>query len=80
MNLISVVLFLLLFHNKITNSAKMGLALRFGGMIILVGPSIGGQGLSLIGVAPLGARVYLFGEILLASKFSIICGNGYDSR
>jgi drug/metabolite transporter (DMT)-like permease len=43
----------LMFHSKITNSARIGLALGFGGMIILVGPSIGGQGLSLIGVASL---------------------------
>jgi hypothetical protein len=40
----------LMFHSKIINSARLGLALGFGGMMILVGPSIGGQGLNLIGV------------------------------
>ncbi len=45
----------LIFHNKITNLTKIGVTLGFSGMIILVGPSIGGgsQGLSIVGIASL---------------------------
>ena len=47
-------LLFLLFHYKITSLTKLGLFLGFGGMIILVGPSIGGgKGLDLIGIASL---------------------------
>jgi drug/metabolite transporter (DMT)-like permease len=57
-----VVLFMfLIFHNKIASSAKINLALGFGGMIILVVPSIGGQGLSLTGVASLLISSMLWG-------------------
>jgi drug/metabolite transporter (DMT)-like permease len=65
-----VVLFMFfIFHNKITNLTKMGLALGFSGMIILVGPSIGGQGLSLVGVAS-----------LLTSSLLWALGSIYSSR
>ena len=45
----------LIFHNKITNLTKICVTLGFSGMIILVGPSIGGgsQGLSIVGIASL---------------------------
>jgi drug/metabolite transporter (DMT)-like permease len=61
----------LVFHSKITNSAKIGLALGFGGMIILVGPSIGGQGLSLIGVASLliSSMLWALGSIYSGRSF-----------
>jgi len=68
-----VVLFMfLIFHNKITNLTKIGLALGFGGMIILVGPSIGGQGLSLVGVASLliSSLLWALGSIY-SSKYSL---------
>jgi drug/metabolite transporter (DMT)-like permease len=50
-----VVLFMLLiFRNKISNLTKIGLALGFSGMIILVGPSIAGdQDISIIGIVSL---------------------------
>jgi drug/metabolite transporter (DMT)-like permease len=67
-----VVLFMfLIFRSKITNPAKMGLALGFGGMIILVGPSIGGQGLSLIGVASLltSSMLWALGSIYSGRSF-----------
>jgi len=67
-----VVLFMfLIFHSKITNSAKIGLSLGFGGMIILVGPSIGGQGLSLIGVASLliSSMLWALGSIYSGRSF-----------
>jgi drug/metabolite transporter (DMT)-like permease len=67
-----VVLFMfLMFHNKITNLARTGLALGFGGMIILVGPSIGGQGLSLIGVASLllSSMLWALGSIYSGRSF-----------
>lgn len=67
-----VVLFMfLIFHNKIINSAKIGLALGFGGMIILVGPSIGGQGLSIIGVASLliSSILWALGSIYSGKSF-----------
>ena len=67
-----VVLFIfLIFHSKITNSAKIGLSLGFGGMIILVGPSIGGQGLSLIGVASLliSSMLWALGSIYSGRSF-----------
>ena len=50
-----VVLFMfLIFRNKITNLTKIGLALGFSGMIILVGPSIAGdQEVNLIGIVSL---------------------------
>jgi drug/metabolite transporter (DMT)-like permease len=61
----------LIFRSKITNPAKMGLALGFGGMIILVGPSIGGQGLSLIGVASLltSSMLWALGSIYSGRSF-----------
>jgi len=67
-----VVLFMfLMFHSKITNSARIGLALGFGGMIILVGPSIGGQGLSLIGVTSLlmSSMLWALGSIYSGKSF-----------
>ncbi len=67
-----VVLFMfLMFHSKITNSARIGLALGFGGMIILVGPSIGGQGLSLIGVISLlmSSMLWALGSIYSGKSF-----------
>jgi drug/metabolite transporter (DMT)-like permease len=67
-----VVLFMfLMFHSKITNSARIGLALGFGGMIILVGPSIGGQGLSLIGVTSLlmSSMFWALGSIYSGKSF-----------
>jgi drug/metabolite transporter (DMT)-like permease len=50
-----VVLFMLLiFRNKISNLTKIGLALGFSGMIILVGPSIAvDQDISIIGIVSL---------------------------
>jgi drug/metabolite transporter (DMT)-like permease len=61
----------LIFHNKIINSAKIGLALGFGGMIILVGPSIGGQGLSIIGVTSLliSSILWALGSIYSGKSF-----------
>jgi drug/metabolite transporter (DMT)-like permease len=67
-----VVLFMfLMFHSKITISARIGLALGFGGMIILVGPSIGGQGLSLIGVTSLlmSSMFWALGSIYSGKSF-----------
>jgi drug/metabolite transporter (DMT)-like permease len=67
-----VVLFMFLIsHSKIISSAKIGLALGFGGMIILVGPSIGGQGLSLIGVASLliSSMLWALGSIYSGKSF-----------
>jgi len=67
-----VVLFMfLMFHSKITNSARIGLALGFGGMIILVGPSIGGQGLNLIGVTSLlmSSMLWALGSIYSGKSF-----------
>ena len=61
-----VVLFMfLIFHNKIASSTKINLALGFGGMIILVVPSIGVQGLSLTGVASLliSSMLWVLGSI-----------------
>jgi drug/metabolite transporter (DMT)-like permease len=64
----------LIFHNKIKNLTKVGLALGFSGMIILVGPSIGGgaQGLSLVGVASLltSSLLWAVGSIY-SSKVSL---------
>jgi drug/metabolite transporter (DMT)-like permease len=61
----------LIFHSKITNSARIGLALGFGGMLILVGPSIGGQGLSLTGVASLlvSSMLWALGSIYSGKSF-----------
>jgi drug/metabolite transporter (DMT)-like permease len=67
-----VVLFMfLMFHSKIINSARLGLALGFGGMMILVGPSIGGQGLNLIGVASLliSSMLWALGSIYSGKSF-----------
>jgi drug/metabolite transporter (DMT)-like permease len=67
-----VVLFMfMMFHSKITNSARIGLALGFGGMIILVGPSIGGHGLSLIGVTSLlmSSMLWALGSIYSGKSF-----------
>ena len=64
----------LIFHNKIKNLTKVGLALGFSGMIILVGPSIGGgaQGLSLVGIASLliSSLLWALGSIF-SSKVSL---------
>jgi drug/metabolite transporter (DMT)-like permease len=69
-----VVLFMfLIFRNKITNLTKIGLTLGFSGMIILVGPSIGGdQGLSLVGIASLliSSLFWALGSIF-SSKVSL---------
>ncbi len=69
-----VVLFMfLIYRNKITNLTKMGLTLGFSGMIILVGPSIGGdQGLSLVGIASLliSSLFWALGSIF-SSKVSL---------
>jgi drug/metabolite transporter (DMT)-like permease len=61
----------LVFHSKIRNSARIGLALGFGGMLILVGPSIGGQGLSLTGVASLlvSSMLWALGSIYSGKSF-----------
>lgn len=66
-----VLIMFLMFHSKITNSARIGLALGFGGMIILVGPSIGGQGLSLIGVTSLlmSSMLWALGSIYSGKSF-----------
>jgi drug/metabolite transporter (DMT)-like permease len=49
----------------------MGLALGFGGMIILVGPSIGGQGLNIIRVASLliSSILWALGSIYSGKSF-----------
>ena len=69
-----VVLFMfLIYRNKITNLTKIGLTLGFSGMIILVGPSIGGdQGLSLVGIASLliSSLLWALGSIF-SSKISL---------
>lgn len=69
-----VVLFMfLIYRNKITNLTKIGLTLGFSGMIILVGPSIGGdQGLSLVGIASLliSSLFWALGSIF-SSKVSL---------
>jgi len=69
-----VVLFMfLIYRNKITNLTKIGLTLGFSGMIILVGPSIGGdQGLSLVGIASLliSSLLWALGSIF-SSKVSL---------
>ena len=67
-----IILFMfLMFHSKITNSTRFGLALGFGGMMILVGPSIGGQGLNLIGVASLliSSMLWALGSIYSGKSF-----------
>ena len=67
-----VVLFMfLIYRNKITNLTKIGLTLGFSGMIILVGPSIGGQGLSLIGVTSLlmSSMLWALGSIYSGQSF-----------
>ena len=69
-----VVLFMfLIYRNKITKLTKIGLTLGFSGMIILVGPSIGGdQGLSLVGIASLliSSLLWALGSIF-SSKVSL---------
>ncbi|HYZ95246.1 MAG TPA: EamA family transporter [Nitrososphaeraceae archaeon] len=69
-----VVLFMfLIYRNKITNLTKIGLTLGFSGMVILVGPSIGGdQGLSLVGIASLliSSLLWALGSIF-SSKVSL---------
>jgi drug/metabolite transporter (DMT)-like permease len=62
-------LMFLLFHYKIINLTKIGLLLGFGGMIILVGPSIGGNGSDLVGIAS-----------LLLSSLSMAIASVYYSR
>ena len=62
-----------IYRNKITNLTKIGLTLGFSGMIILVGPSIGGdQGLSLVGIASLliSSLLWALGSIF-SSKVSL---------
>jgi len=69
-----VVLFMfLIYRNKIANLTKIGLTLGFSGMIILVGPSIGGdQGLSLVGITSLliSSLLWALGSIF-SSKVSL---------
>ena len=69
-----VVLFMfLIYRNKITNLTKIGLTLGFSGMVILVGPSIGGdQGLSLVGIVSLliSSLLWALGSIF-SSKVSL---------
>jgi drug/metabolite transporter (DMT)-like permease len=69
-----VVLFMfLIYRNKITNLTKIGLTLGFSGMILLVGPSIGGdQGLSLVGIVSLliSSLLWALGSIF-SSKVSL---------
>jgi drug/metabolite transporter (DMT)-like permease len=69
-----VVLFMfLIYRNKITNLTKIGLTLGFSGMIILVGPSIGGdQGLNLVGIVSLliSSLLWALGSIF-SSKVSL---------
>ena len=69
-----VVLFMfLIYRNKITNLTKIGLTLGFSGMIILVGPSIGGdQWLSLVGITSLliSSLLWALGSIF-SSKVSL---------
>ncbi|HSL14199.1 MAG TPA: EamA family transporter [Nitrososphaeraceae archaeon] len=69
-----VVLFMfLIFRNKITNLTKIGLALGFSGMIILVGPSIAGdQEVNLIGIVSLliSSLLWALGSIY-SSKVSL---------
>jgi len=62
-------LMFLLFHYKIINLTKIGLLLGFGGMLILVGPSIGGNGSDLVGIAS-----------LLLSSLSMAIASVYYSR
>jgi drug/metabolite transporter (DMT)-like permease len=62
-------LMFLLFHYRIINLTKIGLLLGFGGMIILVGPSIGGNGSDLVGIAS-----------LLLSSLSMAIASVYYSR
>jgi len=69
-----VVLFMfLIYRNKIANLTKIGLTLGFSGMIILVGPSIGGdQWLSLVGITSLliSSLLWALGSIF-SSKVSL---------
>lgn len=69
-----VVLFMfLMFRNQITNLTKIGLALSFSGMIILVGPSIAGdQEVHLIGIVSLliSSLLWALGSIY-SSKVSL---------
>jgi drug/metabolite transporter (DMT)-like permease len=69
-----VVLFMfLIFRNNITNLTKIGLALSFSGMIILVGPSIAGdQEVHLIGIVSLliSSLLWALGSIY-SSKVSL---------
>jgi drug/metabolite transporter (DMT)-like permease len=63
----------LIFRNKITSLTKIGLALGFSGMIILVGPSIAGdQDISIIGIASLliSSLLWALGSIY-SSKVSL---------
>ncbi len=76
-----VLLMFLIYRNKITNLTKLGLTLGFSGMIILVGPSIGGdQGLSLVGITSLlissllWALGSIFSSIALAQNFLLSAG------
>lgn len=69
-----VVLFMFfIFRNKISNLTKIGLALGFSGMIILVGPSIAGdQDISIIGIVSLliSSLLWALGSIY-SSKLSL---------
>lgn len=77
-----VLLMFLIYRNKITNLTKLGLTLGFSGMIILVGPSIGGdQGLSLVGITSLliSSLLWALGSIFsskvaLAQNFLLSAG------
>jgi drug/metabolite transporter (DMT)-like permease len=78
----------LIFRNKITSLTKIGVALGFSGMIILVGPSIAGgdQDISIIGIASLliSSLLWALGSIYSSKvslpQFFIICRNGYITR
>lgn len=68
-----VIFMFLIFRNKITNLTKLGLALGFSGMIILVGPSIAGdQEVNPIGIVSLliSSLLWALGSIY-SSKVSL---------
>jgi len=62
-------LLFLLFHRKIRNLGKIGLFLGFGGMVILVGPAVGGNESNLAGIIA-----------LLLSSFFMAIASVYYSR
>ena len=85
-------LLFLLFRYKITSLTKLGLFLGFGGMIILVGPSIGGgKGSDLMGIASLllsslsmaiasvyYAKVSLPQSVLLSAGMLMLIGGAFQ--